>query len=340
MMIMSEQPSRNLRILRIGSCIILAVFAASCAQNNKKFASAGNKFPPSVYGPASPRVVADGEPVPKGGGSYMVGKPYTVAGKTYYPSESPNYSAIGLASWYGSDFHGRKTANGEVFDSASISAAHPTMPLPSYARVTNLRNQRSIIVRVNDRGPYHGGRVMDVSEKVAEALKFRNVGTTKIKVDYISRAGLSGSDDGMLLASLRTDGTLASLDNTSSQPILTAIKPTFQKIASLLTPSEPVPAAEETVSTNALVAENAQPAPFGALTNTVSAASSEPAPRPSNVPSPPTRPFDLGKVPHAGVQMSALPTVAIPLPPLFRAGKPGAAKGLPAHAPEKITELY
>ena len=96
-------------------------------------------FPSSIYGPASPRVVADGEPVPRGGGMYMLGKPYTIAGLTYYPSEK-HYAAVGLASWYGDAFHGRRTAHGEVYDRDSISAAHPTLPLPSYARVTNLRN--------------------------------------------------------------------------------------------------------------------------------------------------------------------------------------------------------
>ena len=112
---------------------------------------------------ASPRVVDDGEAVPKGGGVYRVGNPYIVAGRTYVPEYNPHYQADGLASWYGEDFHGRRTANGEVFDLNSISAAHPTMPLPSYARVTNLSNGRSLIVRVNDRGPYHGDRIIDVS---------------------------------------------------------------------------------------------------------------------------------------------------------------------------------
>ena len=98
-----------------------------------------------------------GEPVPKGGGTYRVGKPYMIGGRTYSPEENAGYSAEGIASWYGEDFHGRQTANGEVYDMQSISAAHPTLPIPSYARVTNLANQRSIIVRVNDRGPYHAG---------------------------------------------------------------------------------------------------------------------------------------------------------------------------------------
>ena len=106
-------------------------------------------------GHASRKVVADGERVPRGGGQYLVGRPYTVAGRRYYPAENPSYTAVGMASWYGAAFHGRRTANGEVYDMASLSAAHPTMPLPSYARVTNLGNGYSVIVRVNDRGPYH-----------------------------------------------------------------------------------------------------------------------------------------------------------------------------------------
>jgi peptidoglycan lytic transglycosylase len=112
------------------------------------------------YGVASsPRVVEFGEPVPKGGGTYRIGKPYVVAGITYVPEENPNYRAEGLASFYGQDFHGRRTANGEVFDMEGLSAAHPTLPIPCYARVTNLANHRSVIVRVNDRGPYHGRRL-------------------------------------------------------------------------------------------------------------------------------------------------------------------------------------
>ncbi len=90
------------------------------------------------------------------------------------------------------------------------------MPLPSYARVTNLRNDRSMVVRVNDRGPYHGGRVMDVSQRVAEALDFHGVGTTRVRVDWIGRAGLEGDDDAKLLATLRDDGVPAELDSPAS----------------------------------------------------------------------------------------------------------------------------
>lgn len=162
-------------------------------------------FPSSVYGRASRRVVADGQPVPRGGGQYLVGKPYTIAGRTYYPTESRR-TQVGNASWYGDAFHGRLTANGEIYDRDGFTAASPTMPLPSYARVTNLRNNSSMIVRVNDRGPYASDRIMDVSRRVAEALDFKRYGTAKLKVEYVGRASLAGSDDAKLYATLRTNG--------------------------------------------------------------------------------------------------------------------------------------
>ena len=157
---------------------LTAVALAGCAtQTAQQHYNHGHEyFSQAKYGHASPKVVADGQPVPRGGGQYLVGHPYTIAGHTYYPSENPSYSAVGMASWYGAAFHGRRTANGEVYDMASFTAAHPTMPLPSYARVTNLSNGYSIIVRVNDRGPYHGGRVIDVSSRVAEVLDFKGAG--------------------------------------------------------------------------------------------------------------------------------------------------------------------
>ena len=148
----------------------------------------------------SPKVVADGEPVPRGGGTFKLGNPYTINGRTYYPSHDPAYRAEGIASWYGADFHGRKTANGEVYDMNAISAAHPTMPMPSYARVTNLENGRSIIVRVNDRGPYAHGRIIDLSTGTAKALGTYGQGLARVRVEYVGRAGLAGSDDNALLA--------------------------------------------------------------------------------------------------------------------------------------------
>jgi rare lipoprotein A len=151
----------------------------------------------------SARLIPPGEPIPKGGGYYRVGTPYTIGGRTYYPAEDPHYRAEGVASWYGPDFHGRETANGEIFDMDSFSAAHTTLPLPSYVRVTNLSNGRSVIVRVNDRGPYHSDRVIDVSVRAATVLGFYGSGLAPVRVEYVGAAPIEGSDDRMLLATLR-----------------------------------------------------------------------------------------------------------------------------------------
>ncbi len=151
---------------------------------------------------ASPRVTNAKNP-PKGGGRHLVGKPYVVRGVTYEPLESPlGYFASGSASWYGADFHGRRTANGEIFSATAISGASPVLPLPSYVRVTNLENGRSMVVRVNDRGPYLHGRVMDLSYRAAEILGYANRGVGTISVQYIGPAPLNGDDTRMLLASV------------------------------------------------------------------------------------------------------------------------------------------
>src|ERR1700729_4260618 len=203
---------------------VAALALAGCAPPpapHVSYSHGHEHFAQGKYGHASPKVVADGERVPRGGGQYLGGHPYTVAGRRYYPAENPSYSAVGMASWYGAAFHGRRTANGEVYDMASLSAAHPTMPLPSYARVTNLGNGYSVIVRVNDRGPYHAGRVMDVSSRVADVLDMKGMGTAKVKVDYVGAAPIEGSADSQLLASLRTDGSPANMIGYSA-PVMMA----------------------------------------------------------------------------------------------------------------------
>jgi rare lipoprotein A len=189
-----------IRAARGAAAVAACLVVANCASSDK-FAS---RVDPKYGVSSSPRVVALGDPVPKGGGTYRVGKPYTVAGRVYVPEEDPNYRAEGVASWYGDDFHGRLTANGEVFDMTSLTAAHPTLPIPSYARVTNIRNGKSLIVRVNDRGPYHGNRLIDVSNKAAELLEFKHNGVARVRVEYVGRAPLTGSDDRQLEATLRT----------------------------------------------------------------------------------------------------------------------------------------
>jgi rare lipoprotein A len=165
--------------------------------------NAPNSIDPKYGVSASARVVQPGDPVPKGGGYYRVGRPYMIAGQSYTPEENPQYSAEGIASWYGAAFHGRQTANREIYDMNAISGAHPTLPIPSYARVTHLGNGRSIIVRINDRGPYHRGRVIDVSARAAQLLGFQEAGTARVRVEYVGRASLDGSDDSKLAATLR-----------------------------------------------------------------------------------------------------------------------------------------
>jgi rare lipoprotein A len=113
---------------------------------------------------------------------YKIGDPYQIGGVWYYPHEDLTYDETGIASWYGEDFHGRYTANGEVFDLNALTAAHPTLPMPSIVQVTNLENGRTIDLRVNDRGPYLRGRIIDVSRRAAQLLGFEAPGTAKVRV--------------------------------------------------------------------------------------------------------------------------------------------------------------
>ncbi|WP_333822591.1 septal ring lytic transglycosylase RlpA family protein [Pinisolibacter sp.] len=189
------------RIAVTGSVVVAAgMLLAGCATSNTKTALLSGAEPVE-------RVVGPHDKVTPGGGRYQVGRPYTIGGKTYYPHEDRNLDQSGVASWYGGDYHhGTKTANGEVFDRGAISAAHKTMPLPSYARVTNLTNGRSLVVRVNDRGPYVGSRIVDLSEKAADLLEMKRHGLGKVRIQYIGRAGLAGSDNRVLAATLRGPG--------------------------------------------------------------------------------------------------------------------------------------
>lgn len=134
---------------------------------------------------------------------YKIGHPYKIKGKWYYPAEKKDYKEIGYASWYGKDFHGGLTANGEIYDMNSITAAHRTLPLPSYVRVTNLKNGYSIVVRVNDRGPYSKGRILDLSKRAAELLGFKKHGLAKIQAEYVKPAPLKGNDEKYLRSSFK-----------------------------------------------------------------------------------------------------------------------------------------
>jgi rare lipoprotein A len=190
---------RGSAFARAGVVALGCLLLANCSSSSKLTSRVDPKYGVA----ASPRVVEPGQPVPKGGGVYRVGKPYQVAGRTYTPEENGGYRADGLASWYGDDFHGRLTANGEVYDMEAISAAHPTLPMPSYVRVTNLSSHKSLIVRVNDRGPYHANREIDLSARAADLLGFRDHGTARVRVEYVGPAPLEGTDDRQLMATLR-----------------------------------------------------------------------------------------------------------------------------------------
>jgi rare lipoprotein A len=150
---------------------------------------------------SSPRVTKAKYP-PRGGGRYLASKPYVVRGQTYRPVDGPGYVAQGEASWYGQDFHGRRTANGEIFGAYYLTAASPVLPVPSYARVINLENGRSVMVRVNDRGPYLQGRIIDLSYEAAQILGYVNKGSAQVEVRYVGPAPLRGDDNRMLMATV------------------------------------------------------------------------------------------------------------------------------------------
>jgi rare lipoprotein A len=179
-----------------------AALLAACASPRPETSANGTKrskeyFSEKQYGvKASPYARAS-----KLVGRDQLGKPYKIRGKWYYPKEDRKYAKVGTASWYGDAFHGRLTANGEVYNVADLTAAHPTMPLPSYARVTNLDTGSSLIVRVNDRGPFHDGRIIDLSKRAARMLDYADVGTARVKVEYVGRAPLEAHDESYLMAS-------------------------------------------------------------------------------------------------------------------------------------------
>ena len=307
-----------LRLVKISAVTGAALAVANCSNPTK---TAGGIDPKYGVRP-SPRVVAEGQAVPKGGGRDHIGKPYVVAGKVYVPKDvSKGYSATGLASWYGTAFHGRRTANGEVFDRHSVSMAHPTLPLPSYVRVTNLRNGHSIIARVNDRGPYHSNRLVDVSQTVADALNFKHLGTTRVQIDYVGRAGLAGSDDRILLATLRTDGRPAQIDGRSA-PVMIAREGSNTRIMTLTEQDDEVVQSTSTAAVVSSVSVTQVQAQAQISAPLASPATAPLVGRPASVPTPPDRPFDLGDFTKPGIpkpqQTAAVePSMLSPTPASF-----------------------
>lgn len=198
----SSRFGRNLLRLAVLAAL-LAPMIAACGGSGvgssgvKRGAFTSKEFGVSV----SPRVTKAKYP-PRGGGRELPLRSYVVRGKTYSPVDGPGYVERGRASWYGQDFHGRRTANGEIFGAYYLTAASPVLPIPSYARVTNLENGRSVLVRVNDRGPYLQGRVIDLSFQAASVLGYINQGSAQVEVRYVAPAPLNGDDNKMLMATV------------------------------------------------------------------------------------------------------------------------------------------
>lgn len=157
--------------------IVLALAVASCSSGSY------------TVGPNTRMPDDDELPTGSQGVKRKVGNPYKVAGVWYYPKEDPHYDEVGYASWYGPDFHGKATANGERYNMNSLTAAHKTLPLPTFVKVTNLENGRSIVLRVNDRGPFVKSRIIDVSRRGAQLLGFDKQGVTKVRVQALDEDG-------------------------------------------------------------------------------------------------------------------------------------------------------
>ncbi|MDP6691495.1 MAG: septal ring lytic transglycosylase RlpA family protein [Alphaproteobacteria bacterium] len=163
------------RAYRILLCLLAALFLTACAEGELALHVAKRLQRATAEQPSA------------SAGVYKVGKPYEVNGVWYYPREDPQYSRTGIASWYGAKFHGRRTANGEIYDMNALTAAHKTLPMPVRVRVTNLGNGRSLVLRVNDRGPFVNGRIIDVSRRAAQLLGFKKQGTAKVRVTVLDQ---------------------------------------------------------------------------------------------------------------------------------------------------------
>jgi len=163
--------------VRLPASASLALFAAGCSTA------------PAPPPPGPPPAVI----VPPSAGVFKIGQPYQIDNIWYYPREQSDYDETGIASWYGPDFYGKSTANGEMYDGNALTAAHKTLPMPVNVRVTNLDNGKSLVVRVNDRGPYARGRIIDLSRHAAELLDVVQTGTARVRVTYLGRANLNGA---------------------------------------------------------------------------------------------------------------------------------------------------
>jgi rare lipoprotein A len=202
-----------------------------------------------------------------GQGIYKVGKPYEINGTTYTPHEDFSYDETGIASWYGQEFHAGATANGEIFNKNELTAAHKTLPLPTLARVTNLDNGRSIVVRINDRGPFSGARIIDVSQRAAQLLGFEQSGTAKVRVQVLA-------DESKAIADAMQHYGSAAPTTLAANNTLAAAAPEVGGYASQ-------PAGSETISTSQPYQQ--QVAAGAPIVPVMSQALSEPSPESAHI---------------------------------------------------------
>jgi rare lipoprotein A len=224
--------TRSLAILLLAGATL-----AACATPHPRYSSRND-------GPGMSRA----QP-PASGGRYKVGDPYQVAGVWYVPKEQPHYDETGVASWYGDQFNMQPTANGEIFDMTAISAAHTTLPLPSIVEVTNLDNGRKIQVRVNDRGPFVAGRVIDLSHAAAQELGYDRQGLARVRVRYVGPATLEAPGSGVRYASNGLPRAAYPIRSTASIPTAAPIVATAATIPAY---APPIPRAPIAVSSTQL----------------------------------------------------------------------------------------
>ena len=225
--IRSHAPVRGLVVVVMGAAAL-----GACATPQPKFAA---KHP--VAGP-TPGQLPNGA-----GGRYKVGSPYEVAGVWYVPKEEPNYDEEGLATWYGGAHHLKRTANGEVFDRFALSGAHTTLPLPSIVEVTNLGNGRTLQVRVNDRGPFKNGAIIDLSQAAAQQLGFERDGTARVRVRYVGPAPLGAPDAGLRHAAYAPSPTPPAEQLPAAPIPYAGLNPAPAEVAVASQPLAPIPAA-------------------------------------------------------------------------------------------------
>jgi rare lipoprotein A len=229
------------RFFYVGTVVVASLLVASCAETQLIVYTAKRITQASTDSSVDTQKQSSG--------IYKIGNPYQIKGVWYYPKVDYQYDETGIASWYGKQFHKKKTANGEVFDMNELSAAHRTLPLPSAVRVTNLNNGRSLILRVNDRGPFAHGRIIDISRKGAQILGFSRQGTTRVRVQVLpaqSRALGSAIQRGPGRKNVDSPITVAKLPKPSvtaqtlAPPPGGAASPAPQNTPSVLRPTAPV----------------------------------------------------------------------------------------------------